>query len=236
MNEPGVWGMPREPIVMFERGPAFDTKSEFRGVVLAAYAKERNPLASGYLLHPERIQGKAAALEVFDGDGRVYLFGFRPQWRGQSHGTYKLVFNAIYDSPSMAKPSAYQHTAETPNAPLDSWRAATAKVHEELTPLLAENRAFLAARGPAAIEARNKLAAALDQFEKERIAEVDDAGTALEEAARRKAAQYVRQLRRLAADLRAKEFEASMDADAIAERYRLTALEQEISAPPEKGK
>jgi len=236
MNQPGVWGMPREPIVMFERGPAFDTKSGFRGVVLAAYAKERNPLASGYLLHPERIQGKAAALEVFDGDGRVYLFGFRPQWRGQSHGTYKLVFNAIYDSPSMAKPSAYQHTAETPNAPLDSWRAATAKVHEELTPLLAENRAFLAARGPAAIEARNKLAAALDQFEKERIAEVDDAGTALEEAARRKAAQYVRQLRRLAADLRAKEFEASMDADAIAERYRLTALEQEISAPPEKGK
>ena len=81
---------------MFERGPAFDTKSGFHGAILASYPKERNPLASGYLLHPERLQGKAAALEVFYGDGRVYLFGFRPQWRGQSHGTYKFFFNALY--------------------------------------------------------------------------------------------------------------------------------------------
>ncbi len=96
LNHPALWGMPREPFVMFERGPAFDTKTGFRGVVLASYAKERNPLASGYLLHPERLQGKHAALEVFYGDGRVCLYGFRPQWRGQSHGTYKLIFNAIY--------------------------------------------------------------------------------------------------------------------------------------------
>jgi hypothetical protein len=98
MRDPAVWGLPREPIVMFELGPAFETKEGFRGNTLATYPKERNPLASGYLLHPERIQGKAAALEVQYGDGRIYLFGFRPQWRGQSHGTYKFIFNAIYNS------------------------------------------------------------------------------------------------------------------------------------------
>jgi hypothetical protein len=234
VNHPAVWGMPREPIVMFERGPAFDTKSGFHGVILAAYSKERNPLASGYLLHPERIQGKAAAVEVFEGDGRVYLFGFRPQWRGQSHGTYKLVFNAIYDSPGMAKPTAYQRPVEPPNAPLDTWRAAAAKIRDDLALLLADNRAFFAARGPAAVEARNKLTATVDQFEKYRIAEVDDAGAGLDEAARRKAAEYVRQLRRLAADLRGKEFEAPVDADALAERYRLTGLEQEITTPAAK--
>ena len=59
---------------------------------------------SGYLLHPERIQGKAAALEVQYGKGRVYLLGFRPQWRGQSHGTYKFFFNAIYESQGLSKP------------------------------------------------------------------------------------------------------------------------------------
>ena len=107
-----VQGLPREPIVMFERGPAFETKSGFRGTVLASYPRDRNPLESGYLLHPERIQGKAAALEVFYGEGRVYLFGFRPQWRGQSHGTYKFFFNAIYDSPASAKPT----TAPRPRA------------------------------------------------------------------------------------------------------------------------
>jgi hypothetical protein len=220
MNQPAVWGMPREPIVMFERGPAFETKSGFRGTILASYAKERNPLASGYLLHPERLEGKAAAVEVFEGEGRVYLFGFRPQWRGQSHGTYKLIFNAIYDSPSLAKPSAEQHAAETTNGPMDGWRAANAKVRDDVATLLADNRAFFAARGPAAVEARNKLGAAVDQFEKERIAEIEDASTGLDDAGRRKAAQYVRRLRKLATDLRGKEFEAAVDADALIEQLK----------------
>ncbi len=98
-SHPGIWGMAKTPVGFFERGPAFETKPGFKGNVLAAYSKERNPLASGYLLHPEKIQGKAAEVEAFLGYGKVYLFGFRPQWRGQSHGTYKLLFNAIYDSP-----------------------------------------------------------------------------------------------------------------------------------------
>jgi len=236
LHHPAVWGMPREPIVMFERGPAFDTKSGFRGAILATYSKERNPLASGYLLHPERIQGKAAAVEVFYGDGRVYLFGFRPQWRGQSHGTYKLVFNAIYESPGTANPTVYQRPAEPPNAPLENWRAAAAKLRADLPALLADNRAFFAARGPAAVEARNKLAASVEHFEKDRIAEVDDAGAGLGDAARGKAAEYVRQARRLAADLRGRELEAPLDADALAERYRLAAIELEINAPAAKPK
>ncbi len=220
-NHPAAWGMPREPIVMFERGPAFDTKSGFRGTILASYSKDRNPLASGYLLHPERLQGKIAALEAFYGDGRVYLFGFRPQWRGQSHGTYKLMFNAIYDSPSWSKPTKFERPAEPVNAALEAWTAATAKVRADLTALLEANRAFFAARGPAAVEARNKLSAAIDQFEKDRIVEIDDAGAGLDDAGRKRTAEYVRQLRRLAADLRTKEFDPAVDADALLERYRL---------------
>jgi hypothetical protein len=55
-----------------ERGPAFETKGGFLGRTLATYPKEQSPLASGYLLHPDRIQGKAAALEVSYGKGRVF--------------------------------------------------------------------------------------------------------------------------------------------------------------------
>jgi hypothetical protein len=109
-----VWGLPHDPIVMFERGPAFETKDGFRGRILAAYPKEQSPLMSGYLLHPERIQGKAAAVEVQYGKGRVYLLGFRPQWRGQSHGTYKFFFNAIYESQGLSKPGPAK--AEGPKA------------------------------------------------------------------------------------------------------------------------
>src|SRR5262249_55035464 len=57
LTHPALLGMPREPIVMFERGPAFEPKPGFQGTVLATYPKDRNPLASGFLLHPERIQG-----------------------------------------------------------------------------------------------------------------------------------------------------------------------------------
>ncbi|HYL84911.1 MAG TPA: M14 metallopeptidase family protein [Candidatus Angelobacter sp.] len=109
-----VWGLPHDPIVMFERGPAFEAKDGLHGRVLAAYPKDQSPLMSGYLLHPERIQGRAAALEVQYGKGRVYLLGFRPQWRGQSHGTYKFFFNAIYESQGLSKPAPALKAAETP--------------------------------------------------------------------------------------------------------------------------
>jgi hypothetical protein len=68
-----------------------------------------------------------------------------------------------------------------------------------------QNTAFFAAKGSAAIEARAKLTAAVDQFEKERIPEVEDATIALDEALRKKVPEYVRQLRRAASDLRTKE-------------------------------
>ena len=89
-------GLLPDPIVMFERSPAFDTKAEFKGSVLARYPKDRSPLMSGALIGPAKIQGKAAALNVDYGKGHVILLGFRPQWRGQSQGTYKFFMNAFY--------------------------------------------------------------------------------------------------------------------------------------------
>jgi len=100
-----VWGLPKEPVVMFEQGPALEPGEGFVGRVLASYPRNQTPLMSGYLLHGEKLQGKAAALEVQLGRGRVYLLAFRPQWRGQSHGTYKFFMNAIYESQGLSKPA-----------------------------------------------------------------------------------------------------------------------------------
>jgi hypothetical protein len=99
---------------MFQAGPAFQTLPGFHGAVLARYPKLDNPLESGLLLHPEAIQGKAAAVELAYGRGRVVLFGFKPQFRGESHATYKYLFNELYsfDHPPLpaelpaAKPGA----------------------------------------------------------------------------------------------------------------------------------
>jgi hypothetical protein len=88
-------GLLPDTIVMFEGGPAFDTKTDFKGAVLARYPRERSPLASGYLIGPDRLEGKAAALDVEVGKGHVILLGFKPQWRGQSHAAYKFFMNAL---------------------------------------------------------------------------------------------------------------------------------------------
>jgi len=66
--------------------------------VLVRYAK-KDILMSGWAMGEEKaIGGKAAMLRVQHGQGDVVLFGFRPQFRGQPRGTYKLIFNALYSS------------------------------------------------------------------------------------------------------------------------------------------
>ena len=95
-KSPLTAGMTPDTIVMFERGPAFNTKTGFKGAVLARYPRDRSPLASGYLAGPDRLEGKIAALDAEVGKGHVILLGFKPQWRGQSHAAYKFFFNALY--------------------------------------------------------------------------------------------------------------------------------------------
>ena len=71
-KNPLTGGLSENPIVMFERSPAFDTKPDFKGTVLARYARERSPLESGYLAGPDHLEGKAAALDVNYGRGILF--------------------------------------------------------------------------------------------------------------------------------------------------------------------
>ena len=75
--------------------PIFDAPPSVLPVhVVARYAKD-NLLRSGWLRGEDKLKEKIALAEVPWGRGRIVLFGFRPQHRGQTWGTFPFIWNAI---------------------------------------------------------------------------------------------------------------------------------------------
>jgi len=111
-NNQLAYGMMDEVAASFNRSSAFQTieqrKSGEGGEEKIADAPEANVievasyasndiLMSGWAMGEERyLKNKSAMLHIPHGSGDVVLFGFRPQFRGQPRGTYKLIFNSIY--------------------------------------------------------------------------------------------------------------------------------------------
>jgi len=92
-------GMPEETIAWFESGPAFEARDPARVRVIGRYpAAPGEVLLSGWILGAGQIAGKAGLVEVRRGRGRAILYGFRPQYRGQSQATYPLIWNALRTS------------------------------------------------------------------------------------------------------------------------------------------
>jgi hypothetical protein len=105
-TSPIAKGMRRDSIAWAEDSPVFEVNEtatagarmnaqSAKVRIIARYPASRSALLSGWLLGEKRIRGKAALVEVTFGKGQIFLFGFRPQYRGQSLATYPLFFNAI---------------------------------------------------------------------------------------------------------------------------------------------
>ncbi len=120
LTSPIAKGMPAQSIAWFENGPVFESEppalaggqkvgdgstnwppahaggSDLAVRIIARYPTDPKAiLLSGWALGAEKIAGRAALVEVTIGKGRIILFGFRPQYRGQSLATFPLLFNAI---------------------------------------------------------------------------------------------------------------------------------------------
>ena len=89
-------GMPPQSIAWLESGLAFEPRDPGRVRIVARYpAQPAEILLSGWLIGGGYLAGRGALAEVRTGRGRVVLFGFRPQYRGQSLATLPFLFNAI---------------------------------------------------------------------------------------------------------------------------------------------
>lgn len=63
--------------------------------VFSFAAEPRDLLISGGLTDGDELAGAPALVDVPLGEGHVVLFSFNPMWRGETLGSYGLVFNAL---------------------------------------------------------------------------------------------------------------------------------------------
>lgn len=100
-THPLGWGMRPRAAAFLGSGRAYEPSDWMAAdgtvQVVASYPTDGRVLASGLLVGDEYFAGKGAVLQVSMGAGRVVMYGFRVQHRAQMHGTYKLLFNALYE-------------------------------------------------------------------------------------------------------------------------------------------
>jgi hypothetical protein len=110
-THPIAYGMEETAAVLFNESPVFNSslekgRSRAQESSLLTYKvvvryPNSNPFMSGRLIGEKVFYNKPALIEVNCRKGKIIIFGFRPQNRAQSHGTFKLFFNALYYGPAM---------------------------------------------------------------------------------------------------------------------------------------
>jgi hypothetical protein len=72
-------------------------------VILRMNSNIDSLLISGGMLHGEEMTGKAAVVDVPLGKGNIVMFGIRPMWRFETHGSFALVLNAMANWNALSK-------------------------------------------------------------------------------------------------------------------------------------
>ena len=87
------------------RDNPFVIPAELRPDVILRFADAKGMLLAGLLDKPDSIAEHAVVVDAHLGQGNVLLFGNNPIYRGETIGTYGLVFNAILNHDHLAHES-----------------------------------------------------------------------------------------------------------------------------------
>ena len=107
-TQPLGYGMPKETTVVFFESVAFDINNSSANDRLSVVARyhDRDLLRGGWLDGEKYLAGMPALLDVGYGKGRIAMIGFRAQNRAQAYGTFKVLFNALYEAGAVKVESA----------------------------------------------------------------------------------------------------------------------------------
>ena len=87
-------GLTEETAAYFINSSAYEIGDKSKIKSIAEYA-EKDALLSGWILGEKYLNGKTALAETVYGKGKIILFAFRPQHRGQTYATFPFIFNAL---------------------------------------------------------------------------------------------------------------------------------------------
>lgn len=96
-SHPLAYGMPETTSIRVTNSPAFRLLLHVQESHAVGYYDQENPLLSGWLIGADKLAGRTAFAEIKTEKGKVIMFGFRVQSRAQTYGTFKLLFNSIYN-------------------------------------------------------------------------------------------------------------------------------------------
>jgi hypothetical protein len=105
-TQQATWGMPNKADVYFENSPVFKLAPEAvaQGKVKPlAWFTDEAPLRSGWAWGQTYLRGGVVAFEASVGKGKLVTFGPEITFRGQAHGTFKLLFNELIQTGDVPK-------------------------------------------------------------------------------------------------------------------------------------
>ena len=105
INHPLAAGMTERTDFFFDNSPVFKLApgAAAAGVTAFAWFDSPAPLRSGWAWGQKYLDGGVLAVEAKMGKGRVVLYGGEILQRAQPHGTFKLLFNALFASAAMSQ-------------------------------------------------------------------------------------------------------------------------------------
>ena len=103
-RHPVAFGMPERWPVFFRFDQAYRLTPSFDIVAetVSRYPDEADMVASGWLLGDDLLRNQANVVAFTVGKGSVVTLGSQLAFRTQTRGTFKLLFNAIFQGPAEA--------------------------------------------------------------------------------------------------------------------------------------